>query len=144
MSLTESAVRAAESTGGALARTRGIWTQNAATVVARDERFGVLPLCRGPGALMLELSAARRAGHMTRVIRERDVDAIFIAGPRHGGPGVVANTYLEGTHSEVYPTISRDVDGLKRFVTRFSFPGGIPSHVAAETPGSINEGGELG
>ena len=82
--------------------------------------------------------------HMNRVIRERDVDAIFIAGPGHGGPGVVANTYLEGTYSEVYPTISRDVDGLKRFVTQFSFPGGIPSHVAAETPGSINEGGELG
>ena len=82
--------------------------------------------------------------HMNRVIRERDVDAIFIAGPGHGGPGVVANTYLEGTYSEVYPTISRDVDGLKRFVTQFSFPGGIPSHVAAETPGSIHEGGELG
>ena len=73
--------------------------------------------------------------HMNRVIRERDVDAIFIAGPGHGGPGVVANTYLEGTYSEVYPTISRDVDGLKRFVTQFSFPGGIPSHVAAETQG---------
>ena len=82
--------------------------------------------------------------HMNRVIRERDVDAIFIAGPGHGGPGVVANTYLEGTYSEVYPTVSRDLVGLERLCTQFSFPGGIPSHVAAETPGSINEGGELG
>ena len=82
--------------------------------------------------------------HMNRVIRERDVDAIFIAGPGHGGPGVVANCYLEGTYSEVYPAISRDADGLKRLFTQFSYPGGIPSHVAAETPGSIHEGGELG
>ena len=82
--------------------------------------------------------------HMNRVIRERDVDAIFIAGPGHGGPGVVANCYLEGTYSEVYPAISRDAEGLKRLFTQFSYPGGIPSHVAAETPGSIHEGGELG
>ncbi len=82
--------------------------------------------------------------HMNRVINSRDLDAIFIAGPGHGGPGVVANTYLEGTYSEVYPNISRDLDGLKKLFTQFSYPGGIPSHVAPETPGSIHEGGELG
>jgi xylulose-5-phosphate/fructose-6-phosphate phosphoketolase len=82
--------------------------------------------------------------HMNRVIRERDLDAIFIAGPGHGGPGVVANTYLEGTYTEVYPAITRDTDGLARLFTQFSYPGGIPSHVAPETPGSIHEGGELG
>ena len=82
--------------------------------------------------------------HMNRVIAERDVNAIFVAGPGHGGPGVVASTYLEGTYTEVYPAITRDVSGLKKLFTQFSFPGGIPSHVAPETPGSINEGGELG
>ncbi|MGI8509919.1 MAG: phosphoketolase family protein [Gemmatimonadaceae bacterium] len=82
--------------------------------------------------------------HMNRLIREHDLDAIFIAGPGHGGPGVVANTYLEGTYSEVYPKIGRDVGGLQRLFKQFSFPGGIPSHVAPETPGSIHEGGELG
>ena len=82
--------------------------------------------------------------HMNRVIRARDLDAIFIAGPGHGGPGVVANTYLEGTYSEVYPAVSRDAAGLARLFTQFSFPGGIPSHAAPETPGSIHEGGELG
>src|SRR5215210_1622195 len=82
--------------------------------------------------------------HMNRVIRARDLDAIFIAGPGHGGPGVVANTYLEGTYSEVYPKVGRDVAGLTRLFTQFSFPGGIPSHAAPETPGSIHEGGELG
>src|SRR5438034_6146307 len=82
--------------------------------------------------------------HMNRVIRARDLDAIFIAGPGHGGPGVVANTYLEGTYTEVYPSITRDLDGLRRLFRQFSFPGGIPSHVAPETPGSIHEGGELG
>jgi xylulose-5-phosphate/fructose-6-phosphate phosphoketolase len=82
--------------------------------------------------------------HMNRVIRERDLDALFIAGPGHGGPGVVANTYLEGTYTEVYPQVGRDAEGLKRLFTQFSFPGGIPSHVAPETPGSIHEGGELG
>ena len=82
--------------------------------------------------------------HMNRVIRERELDAIFIAGPGHGGPGVVANVYLEGTYTEVYPTITQDVDGLARLFTQFSYPGGIPSHVAPETPGSIHEGGELG
>ena len=82
--------------------------------------------------------------HMNRVIREHDVNAIFIAGPGHGGPGVVANTYLEGTYSEVYPAVSRDLGGLTALCTQFSYPGGIPSHVAPETPGSIHEGGELG
>jgi len=82
--------------------------------------------------------------HMNRAINARALDAIFIAGPGHGGPGVVANTYLEGTYTEVYPHITRDVQGLKRLFTQFSFPGGIPSHVAPETPGSIHEGGELG
>ena len=82
--------------------------------------------------------------HMNRVISERDLNAIFIAGPGHGGPGVVASTYLEGTYSEVYPAITRDIAGLTRLFTQFSYPGGIPSHVAPETPGSIHEGGELG
>jgi xylulose-5-phosphate/fructose-6-phosphate phosphoketolase len=82
--------------------------------------------------------------HMNRAIAARELDAIFIAGPGHGGPGVVANTYLEGTYSEVYPAIGRNADGMKRLFTQFSFPGGIPSHVAPETPGSIHEGGELG
>ncbi len=82
--------------------------------------------------------------HMNRVIRARDLDAIYVTGPGHGGPGIVANAYLEGTWSEVYPRISRDVAGLQRLFRQFSFPGGIPSHVAAEVPGSIHEGGELG
>ncbi|KPU95168.1 phosphoketolase [Variovorax paradoxus] len=82
--------------------------------------------------------------HMNRAINARDLDAIFIAGPGHGGPGVVANTWLEGTYSEVYPAIGQDADGMRRLFTQFSFPGGIPSHVAPETPGSIHEGGELG
>ncbi|MDM0116377.1 phosphoketolase family protein [Variovorax sp. J22R133] len=82
--------------------------------------------------------------HMNRAINARDLNAIYIAGPGHGGPGVVANVYLEGTYSEVYPAITRDAAGLKRLFTQFSFPGGIPSHVAPETPGSIHEGGELG
>ena len=69
---------------------------------------------------------------------------IYVTGPGHGGPGLVANAYLEGTYSEVYPNISRDEEGMKRLFTQFSFPGGIPSHVAPETPGSIHEGGELG
>jgi xylulose-5-phosphate/fructose-6-phosphate phosphoketolase len=82
--------------------------------------------------------------HMNRCIRARDLDAIYVCGPGHGGPGIVANTYLEGTYSEVYPHIERSEQGLKRLFTQFSFPGGIPSHAAPETPGSINEGGELG
>ncbi len=82
--------------------------------------------------------------HLNRIIRERDLDVLYVAGPGHGGPGVVANVYLEGTYSEVYPHIGRDAEGIRRLFRQFSFPGGIPSHVAPETPGSINEGGELG
>ncbi len=82
--------------------------------------------------------------HMNRLIVARDLDAIFIAGPGHGGPGVVANTWLEGTYGEVYPDVPRDAEGMGRLFKQFSFPGGIPSHVAPETPGSIHEGGELG
>ena len=82
--------------------------------------------------------------HVNRIIRERGLNAIFITGPGHGGPALVANAYLEGTYSEVYPHVSRDAQGLKRLFKQFSFPGGIPSHVAPETPGSIHEGGELG
>ncbi len=82
--------------------------------------------------------------HLNRVIKARDLSMIFIAGPGHGGPGVVANTYLEGTYSEVYPHIPQNADGMQHLFKQFSFPGGIPSHVAPETPGSIHEGGELG
>jgi xylulose-5-phosphate/fructose-6-phosphate phosphoketolase len=82
--------------------------------------------------------------HLNRQIRQRELDAIYVTGPGHGGPGLVANTYLEGTYSEVYPHIGRDETGLRRLFRQFSFPGGIPSHVAPETPGSIHEGGELG
>ncbi len=82
--------------------------------------------------------------HLNRAIKARDLNMIYVTGPGHGGPGLVANTYLEGTYSEVYPQVSQDLAGLKRLVTQFSYPGGIPSHVAAEVPGSINEGGELG
>jgi xylulose-5-phosphate/fructose-6-phosphate phosphoketolase len=82
--------------------------------------------------------------HMNRAIRQRNLNAIYITGPGHGGPGIVANAYLEGTYSEVYPSISQDEEGMRRLFRQFSFPGGIPSHVAPETPGSIHEGGELG
>jgi xylulose-5-phosphate/fructose-6-phosphate phosphoketolase len=82
--------------------------------------------------------------HLNRAIRERDLDAIFIAGPGHGGPAVVANAYLEGTYSEVYPNITMDEDGMRRLFRQFSFPGGVGSHATPETPGSIHEGGELG
>jgi len=82
--------------------------------------------------------------HLNRVITERDLDMIYISGPGHGGPALVANTYLEGTYSEIYPAVTRDEAGLKILFRQFSFPGGIPSHVAPETPGSIHEGGELG
>ncbi|MDR4505100.1 MAG: phosphoketolase family protein [Candidatus Scalindua sp.] len=82
--------------------------------------------------------------HLNRVIREQDLNMIYIAGPGHGGPAMVANTYLEGTYSETYPNISQNADGMRRLFKQFSFPGGISSHVAPETPGSINEGGELG
>ena len=82
--------------------------------------------------------------HLNRVIKKYDLDMIYISGPGHGGPALVGNTYLEGTYSEVYPNISRDEAGLKKLFTQFSFPGGIPSHVSPECPGSIHEGGELG
>ena len=82
--------------------------------------------------------------HLNRVIRARDLDMLFVAGPGHGGPAVVANAWLEGTYSETYPRVSLDASGMERLFRQFSFPGGIPSHAAPETPGSINEGGELG
>ncbi len=82
--------------------------------------------------------------HLNRAIRRHDLDVIYLSGPGHGGPAVVAGTYLEGTYSEVYPEIGRDEAGLRRLFTQFSFPGGIPSHASAECPGSIHEGGELG
>jgi len=82
--------------------------------------------------------------HLNRVIKRDDLNVIYICGPGHGGPGIVANTYLEGTYSEVYPNVSQDADGIQKLFKQFSFPGGIPSHVAPETPGSIHEGGELG
>src|SRR3954453_16843503 len=82
--------------------------------------------------------------HLNRAIKERVLSAIYITGPGHGGPGLVANAYLEGTYSELYPHISEDEAGLQALFRQFSFPGGIPSHVAPETPGSILEGGELG
>ena len=82
--------------------------------------------------------------HCNRLIRKYDLDMIYICGPGHGGPGMVANTYLEGTYSEFFPNITQDAEGMQRLFTQFSFPGGIPSHAASSTPGSINEGGELG
>ncbi|MCK6067289.1 MULTISPECIES: phosphoketolase [Microbacterium] len=82
--------------------------------------------------------------HANRAIRERDLDALYIAGPGHGGPGVVACGWLDGTYTEIYPRITRDEEGMRRLFRQFSFPGGIPSHAAPETPGSIHEGGELG
>src|SRR5690348_4758840 len=82
--------------------------------------------------------------HLNRVIKARDLDMIYVSGPGHGGPGVVANTWLEGTYSEIYPHVPQSERGMHRLFRQFSFPGGIPSHVAPETPGSIHEGGELG
>ena len=86
--------------------------------------------------------------HLNRVIKARDLDmiyiCIYICGPGHGGPGMVANTWLEGTYSETYPNIRQDKEGMRRLFRQFSFPGGIPSHAAPETPGSVHEGGELG
>jgi xylulose-5-phosphate/fructose-6-phosphate phosphoketolase len=82
--------------------------------------------------------------HLNRLIRETDANAIYLAGPGHGGPAVVANVYLEGTYSEIYPSVTQDVDGIRRLFRQFSTPGGIPSHVSVTTPGSIHEGGELG
>jgi len=113
------------------------------------------PLLREP--LVLAHTKARLLGHwgttpglnfvyvhLNRVIKARDLSMIYIAGPGHGGPGLVANTYLEGTYSEMYPRISCDAEGMQKLFKQFSFPGGIPSHAAPETPGSIHEGGELG
>ena len=82
--------------------------------------------------------------HLNRIIKKYDLDMFYIAGPGHGGPALVGNTYLEGTYSEIYPDIGQDEDGLKKLFKQFSFPGGIPSHVSPECPGSIHEGGELG
>jgi xylulose-5-phosphate/fructose-6-phosphate phosphoketolase len=82
--------------------------------------------------------------HLNRLIKEKDVNIIYIAGPGHGGPAIIANTYLEGTYSEIYPEISQNIDGMRRLFRQFSFPGGVPSHVSPQTPGSIHEGGELG
>ena len=82
--------------------------------------------------------------HLNRVIREHNLEMLYIAGPGHGGPGIVANVYLEGTYSEVYPNITRDESGIQKLFKQFSFPGGIGSHCTPETPGSIHEGGELG
>jgi len=82
--------------------------------------------------------------HLNRLIKQHEIDVLYVAGPGHGGPALVANTYLEGTYSEVYPSITQDTAGLQKLFKQFSFPGGIPSHVAPETPGSIHEGGELG
>ena len=82
--------------------------------------------------------------HLNRLIRRHDVNAIYVTGPGHGGPALVANVYLEGTYCEVYPQVSRTSMGLTRLVRQFSTPGGIPSHVSVPTPGSIHEGGELG
>src|SRR5688572_10241175 len=82
--------------------------------------------------------------HANRAIRAHDLDAMYVIGPGHGGPAIVANAWLEGTYSEVYPEVSQDAGGMRRLFEQFSFPGGVPSHVAPETPGSIHEGGELG
>ena len=82
--------------------------------------------------------------HLNRLIKMHDLNVIYVCGPGHGGPGIVANTYLEGSYSEIYPNISQDAEGIQKLFKQFSFPGGIPSHVAPETPGSIHEGGELG
>src|SRR4051794_20904395 len=82
--------------------------------------------------------------HLNRAIGAHDLNALYIAGPGHGGPGLVASTWLEGSYSEIYPNVSRDEEGMRQLFRQFSFPGGIPSHVAPETPGSIHEGGELG
>jgi xylulose-5-phosphate/fructose-6-phosphate phosphoketolase len=81
--------------------------------------------------------------HLNRIIKSHDLNMMYIIGPGHGGPALVANAYLEGTYSEIYPHMSQDHDGMQRLFKQFSFPGGIPSHVAPETPGSIHEGGEL-
>jgi len=82
--------------------------------------------------------------HLNRIIRKHDLDMIYVFGPGHGGPAAIANAWLEQTYTELYPHVSLDENGMKRLFAQFSFPGGVPSHVAPETPGSIHEGGELG
>ena len=82
--------------------------------------------------------------HLNRIIARRDEEILYVCGPGHGGPGMVANTYLEGVYSEIYPDVPESEDGIRKLFRQFSFPGGIPSHAAPETPGSIHEGGELG
>ena len=82
--------------------------------------------------------------HLNRAITDRDLNTLYVTGPGHGGPGMVANAYLDGTYTELYPRIDRTEEGLKALFRQFSFPGGIPSHASPDTPGSINEGGELG
>jgi xylulose-5-phosphate/fructose-6-phosphate phosphoketolase len=82
--------------------------------------------------------------HLNRIIRKHGLDMIYVCGPGHGGPAMVANTWLEGTYSELYPNVTRDAEGMRALFRQFSFPGGVPSHAAPETPGSIHEGGELG
>jgi xylulose-5-phosphate/fructose-6-phosphate phosphoketolase len=82
--------------------------------------------------------------HLNRIIRERGVDILYVCGPGHGGPAMVANSWLEGTYSEIYPEVEEDGEGMCRLFRQFSFPGGVPSHASPETPGSIHEGGELG
>ena len=82
--------------------------------------------------------------HANRLIQKYDLNMIYICGPGHGGPGMVANTWLEGSYSEFFPNVTQDAEGMQRLFVQFSFPGGIPSHAAPETPGSIHEGGELG
>src|SRR5215213_4688842 len=82
--------------------------------------------------------------HLNRLIKERDANVIYLAGPGHGGPALLANVYLEGTYSEIYPDVTQDVEGIRHLFRQFSTPGGVPSHVSVPTPGSIHEGGELG
>jgi xylulose-5-phosphate/fructose-6-phosphate phosphoketolase len=82
--------------------------------------------------------------HLNRAIVQRDLDVVYIAGPGHGGPAILANAWLDGTYSELYPEVSLDAAGLRRLMRQFSFPGGVPSHASPETPGSLHEGGELG
>ena len=82
--------------------------------------------------------------HLSRLIKQRDLDMMYVIGPGHGGPAILANTWLEGSYSEIYPNVPQDEMGMRQLFRQFSFPGGVPSHVAPETPGSIHEGGELG
>ncbi|HKN44410.1 MAG TPA: phosphoketolase, partial [Propionibacteriaceae bacterium] len=82
--------------------------------------------------------------HLSRLIRQRDLDMMYVIGPGHGGPAILANTWLEGSYSEIYPNVPQNEMGMRQLFRQFSFPGGVPSHVAPETPGSIHEGGELG